>query len=680
MSCFRPHIYPGEPLDAEDSFRLLELQAGQSDDSLAIRLLTCSIGNAQYEAVSYVWGDTSLTSEIHVLPSDGSSNSLQISVTANCYATLRSLRMKDRPRMLWVDAICINQTLVGERNHQLALMTRIYHGADSIIVYLGESADNSDTALDWIQDLDQPTDYSKYETFSRGSKLPSVDRPSVEALFRRPWFRRIWVLQEITLARKAVVVCGNRQVSWDSFRAFGHWNRNERWIKALPYSIEYAISDRSDYSNFITYTTRLFNFLQATRSCLATDPRDKLYAILPLLDWEHQRMILQLKDWPAHPRYNHCTKPDESLLCKTLPIRANYHRSVHEVYTELAVALLPDFGLDTLQLGANERLVANLPSWVTDWTAVPKSNFLFQRSFRTEIDRPFAGFKERPRYKWGSKELPPEVPRPWTVIEPDSINQQPLAQLRVRAVRVGAVAMIGDTCDIRNDIFPIAQWEGLGSSSRWWHEEPETPHNTPGVSYWFKSNGPPPLPPFLRTLAADSIKYPEVVRSAVKRIKHYTGEEVEHRKPGQPRNTPWRGMAVLVKQESTAKMPMRDIFQGAPSYVRQAHNIFEACDGRRFFITDTGYIGLAPDNAAVGDSAFVLESCSVPFILRDSVMPQLNKVNSSASTKGAKDSDSGCRSMILVGECWIYDMMEGQVWDKVADVTDHMYLEDIVLQ
>lgn len=118
--------YPGPALDAENAFRLLELQAGQIDDPVTIRLLACSFGTVPYEAVSYFWGDTDQKSEIKVLTDGDDHTCTAVSVTTKCHNALMTLRKTHEPQVLWVDAICIDQNSTSEVRHQMGLMAQIY--------------------------------------------------------------------------------------------------------------------------------------------------------------------------------------------------------------------------------------------------------------------------------------------------------------------------------------------------------------------------------------------------------------------------------------------------------------------------------------------------------------------------------------------------------------------------
>ncbi|KAF2269172.1 heterokaryon incompatibility, partial [Lojkania enalia] len=136
-----------------------------------------------YEALSYTWGGQGLTEPIFC-------NGKSLLITKNLHSALLKLRLRQESRLLWVDAICINQLDLNEKNKQIPLMMDIYKLAARVIVWLGSEADDSSLALTSMQFLDT-TLLRVYESQS--------------AVFGRPWFRRSWIRQEIIMAKDIVV-------------------------------------------------------------------------------------------------------------------------------------------------------------------------------------------------------------------------------------------------------------------------------------------------------------------------------------------------------------------------------------------------------------------------------------------------------------------------------------------
>jgi hypothetical protein len=135
-----------------------------------------------YDALSYVWGGSDKPRSIsigeHYLRYD-------LPVTENLHKALSRLRHRSIERILWVDAVCINQENKQEKEQQIQFMAKIYAQANRVVVWLGEEADNSDRALEEIRIVGGNE--------SKRSSNNEMIQQAIIALLDRPWFRRIWV-------------------------------------------------------------------------------------------------------------------------------------------------------------------------------------------------------------------------------------------------------------------------------------------------------------------------------------------------------------------------------------------------------------------------------------------------------------------------------------------------------
>ena len=149
-----------------------------------------------YEALSYTWGDSKKERSI-------SCGSGSIAITANLATALVHLRNTDKPRILWIDQICINQDDVHERNEQVALMHRIYSKAENVVIWLGEEGPDDRMAfgfvpklLSYLPPLSTGHGATRQGLVARQA-LPLVGSPAWTALsgiFSRPYFRRSWII------------------------------------------------------------------------------------------------------------------------------------------------------------------------------------------------------------------------------------------------------------------------------------------------------------------------------------------------------------------------------------------------------------------------------------------------------------------------------------------------------
>ncbi|KAJ4985520.1 heterokaryon incompatibility protein [Stagonosporopsis vannaccii] len=324
--------YPGGPLDGENSYRVLHLEPGQAGSVIYFQLESIvpstNTSTQAYEAVSYTWGDANLQHEIFCRD-NSAGDPAPLRVTASCHAALQNLRFADRPRILWIDAICINQSNIDERNAQVKIMGRIFAGASQVVVYLGEDADDSDLVMEWYKNEYNVSDYPRKDI--------AVSKPSLDARFafaERAWFTRTWILQEVANAQRVLIKCGARTLPWEAYD-FGDvfWTCNVQNVLRLVKRIRTLVDEPPE--------SILLDVLKATRSCISSDPRDKVYGILPLIP---QHLI------PS------CLRPD-------------YNVSPQELFVRVASYLYPWLGPSMLDY-VSENQMDLLPSWVPDWSSM----------------------------------------------------------------------------------------------------------------------------------------------------------------------------------------------------------------------------------------------------------------------------------------------------------------------
>jgi hypothetical protein len=196
------HGYRYPPLDLTYGrpIRILVLEAGKPGDPLRCGLEHVNLQQGPiYEALSYTWadanGDDSLCKKISC-----GNNGTTIAITANCEAALLLLRREDTDRSLWVDAICIDQSNVLERNHQVKNMIAIFRSAIRVLVYLGQGSPVINRLVDYVSD-------------DVAGLLPEAS--DFTSLFRNRWFHRVWIIQEVAIAKDVLLVYGGKRMSWN---------------------------------------------------------------------------------------------------------------------------------------------------------------------------------------------------------------------------------------------------------------------------------------------------------------------------------------------------------------------------------------------------------------------------------------------------------------------------------
>ncbi|KAK4135734.1 HET-domain-containing protein, partial [Trichocladium antarcticum] len=338
---------------ASREIRLLHLQPGQGTEEADELQTECRLSvvsldsNPSYEALSYRWG--SRTSTVLV---DGH----EVVVPENLDEALRRFRLDGRERVLWADAVCIDQSQVAERNAQVALMADIYKTCERCLVWMGNThlfdrsdGDSSGLGVGSLHEL--------LAALSKKHHLDQPDAPPIATMFgvtriplmylnMAPWWQRIWVVQEVVLAPQSLVLCG----CMDHIKITFLWADLLELRDLLYHLLEVArLPGRSGAVPSTPATgqtcTDFLDVLLSVRHRECADHRDKIFGILSLV-----------QDWGSWA-----------------PVTADYSKDARQVFTEVAVQMLQhEHGPRTLLFarGANPTAWAphNLPTWVPDWT------------------------------------------------------------------------------------------------------------------------------------------------------------------------------------------------------------------------------------------------------------------------------------------------------------------------
>ncbi|KAK8860096.1 HET-domain-containing protein [Apiospora arundinis] len=285
-------VFPYSPIDlSRDAIRIVRLYQGTFVPDIRCELIETflsELDGVPYEALSYTWGGDPLTE-------DGAQivlNDRKVSVTTNLFEALMSLRLPDRDRILWVDALCIDQANDQEKGHQVGQMRLVYQHAESVLIWLGQCMPQVEYAMEMMAILDkralQHSDYKKHplQVWSKESselKLGSDCEVATgfKYLLARPWFQRIWVLQEVACARSATVVCGTHAVSSRTFAFMPTLLEGQHWdqqidAKAVLELMPGPMRRESWFSEDRTLATLLKKF----ELCQASVKLDRIYALL----------------------------------------------------------------------------------------------------------------------------------------------------------------------------------------------------------------------------------------------------------------------------------------------------------------------------------------------------------------------------------------------------------------
>ncbi|KAK7976275.1 hypothetical protein PG989_014738 [Apiospora arundinis] len=343
------------------------------------RLVDCE---GDYETLSYVWGDTKepvpLTIGDHFLP-----------ISQSLYQALVDLRHEDKPRRIWVDAVCIDQGNLQERSEQVSVMGQIYRGAKRVVIYLGAAyPERTKKAYDLIETCATEAfrinaNLSRAMTLSslsQGSQIKhgidsqqvlNMDIVSLRHLGGASWWARSWTAQEVLLARDALVVTGTHSMEWKRFCTgvdFGLYGDIIDVVVAgimidsiiQPYlsmhtlrmELEEKPAEASAAQGDSTGSAaqRLLALLIHCRFRKATDRRDKVYAFLGLKDLGHSGPPTSLGIVPDYTA-------DDAEVYRN----AAQQVILHSGGLEILGACLPD-------APEEGKSSMGIPSWVPDWS------------------------------------------------------------------------------------------------------------------------------------------------------------------------------------------------------------------------------------------------------------------------------------------------------------------------
>jgi hypothetical protein len=357
----------------------------------------------QYDALSYTWGDPTITDVILL---DGH----EFRITRGLECALRYIRLPQDRRVLWIDAICINQRDHSERSHQVQMMFDIYQNSEAVRSWIGCETEADDYCVrnkldrlkssyhaqsglsidqkssngsseDWnvsklLEVFGKPSSLEQKETLSTNSHThicpPIVEtfrsRSGLNAwcdmgvLVSRPYWTRVWIQQEISRESKVIVHFGKSSFPLTSIynhcQSLRHFNHacshhradikaayeSMRYIQRL-YSYVFFLSQ--DFTRGPTGETKdsISALLRSQFLRRTTDPRDKIYALVGLIP--HWRDGSLPVDYRLPVRY---------IYAAAVKVMAERYNTLDTLVTLFAIP---------------KRIsLAELPSWCPDWSKV----------------------------------------------------------------------------------------------------------------------------------------------------------------------------------------------------------------------------------------------------------------------------------------------------------------------
>ncbi|KAF9735708.1 hypothetical protein PMIN06_006763 [Paraphaeosphaeria minitans] len=583
---------------AATHIRLLELRlvgsATVSGDNtstpsgtLLCNLLTTSIEAPQpYKALSYTWGTDDKTSFLKIAGT-------QLSITPSLYIALLHITSWQEVIHLWVDQVCIDQSNGDEKADQVLLMADVYSKAEQTLVWLGPAADRSDELMDlWLYAgrRAEAMGFDGYFTKEKKHILlaildnRSVDDPLSETYRRlvdetrfrfedlmqamadfdeRPWFHRLWVVQEVSLCPDTVFVCGNKIVPVDFVR-----HASEVFTSALKQSRD---SNRDpDFHNLMlqAQTHRIMPLLSTRRRrqnfAKGCGEGDELFHLLRKLFVESETKVTQNRDRVY------------GLLgiavdAKQLDIKPDYTNSNEgPIFARFARAMIQKGRIELLSFSQfpKEDGLEGLPTWAPDWR--PNLASSFYTIFEFAEDHLFGAS--------GST----------------SVSLLTTMEANVLAIR-------GHVVDVIEEVGTV--WHASNSHALYLHlfetikdfctrsaEKGESIYEDPSrraEATWRVPVGDLYWTPELDNVRATKELVEDRYQDCVRLSEVIAG-----------------GKEVLTREEVHRLLAGR--YRGNMSVM----------DGKRPYITQKGYLGMCPGSALAGDVVVIFYGARIPYVLR----------------------------------------------------------------
>ena len=624
-----PYCY--QPLKYKGSIRLMRLAPSDSISApLQCRLIHSHLGyypEIHHECISYAWGPATLTATLDI---EG-----RIKMIPETLAeALRAFRETDKPRILWADAVCIDQDNATEKGSQVGMMNEIFAIADRVLVWLGPSDDRTAHVYDLLKQLCAVSaeygikqgrttfgDWLINETWDEAApilpehkkKLDEIasdyDFHGMDEFYGRAWFTRKWIVQEIAFARGQGVElhCGPYSILWDDFITAARVQYRSVMrgtLKNLRLPINFQYTKEIEITRARLHCQQHYSLLRnlkQLKTSYCSNDLDHVYAILNLRG---------TKDVEMRPDYTLSVSEAYIKLAQTM-LEGGLHVSLLS-YAGIAHRLAgPIAGNDNIvpnaTANANE-ICKELPSWVPDWRIRHKHRAFAEGNFAAARDGPDK-----------------------IIADPSGRSIQVHAiiiDMMIAGQTLGAQATL-DMEQFRQAALAIKRFYALNQFRIKYggNEDAETIFartivadlREPATQEWLRGTRlEPEMVDLWRQFASV-----QVLQQAVSNI---------HPPVAAPNKT--TGGAALYD--------LSDVI----GYTLALRNILQ---GRLFMVTKEGRVGLAPVNTHTRDFIALFAGSDVPFIVR--------------MAEGCTKDNPKC---YLIGDCFVHGVMYGELAKKIG--------------
>lgn len=383
-----PKTYEYVPLDAiADEIRVVvvkgALETGQKYEAglahLAIR------SEVPYTGVSWNWGPFD-QQQVEIIV-----NGQKTQIWENLANLLSDIQMPDAQQSLWIDALCINQKDTSERNRQLKRMAEIYYNAAGVLCYIGRPDQYSDIALDFVPVLQQPMMkrdengewYAPGQVSNATSKQhdPNSFVKGCAVLYKlltRPYFRRIWVVQEVAVSSNPTIFCGSRvgtpfeSLDTATYNLQDMLRSDPRWPQRMRELIP-ELADTTIHEEELEYLRVMFYFRHLHSNGNSKDSLFQMCRIDPKSPGLLETAVLTRKFKSSVPHDKIFALWNLAWDKDGFDFQMNYDESYTATFTDFARSWAMFSGsLDVIGTAEasplSERFYVEAPTWSTDWS------------------------------------------------------------------------------------------------------------------------------------------------------------------------------------------------------------------------------------------------------------------------------------------------------------------------
>lgn len=552
---------------------------GRADTFQADLVCVSLDDDPSYLAISYAWGDPLIVGHFE---SHHKGQERRVSYNKGVFDIIKTILARGTTLYLWIDALCINQEDLRERASQVEMMGTIFSRARQVVAFIGRANEISTRAMEcilrtanciWAHGflIDSATHQGIASLLSEIRPV-ARDWRSIEGLNRRPWFHRLWIVQEIALGNDPVVVCGKHTFPWcaltifiefaymlQRFPAFTRVPSSTRdafttTVRSLPNALGISQARRGQMNEWLKIPF-LYSLFSLSRDFNSTDPRDRIYALLGLA---------------TAKKYRDALRPD-------------YGIKVEDLFVKVARRMLMNEGnIRFLHMaGIGHRRSLSLPSWVPDWTSIPRNTVnlsgipgqegdteVYQLRFSFDPTSPLVltlHGRLTDSISHIIRDPYPDVPSPRENPYHEELATYMDAVMRlVYAAHPESVGKPPNECPWTKPLMETLSVSGSPLAAFWAHNKPEIDD-------------------------LGTIRKPAVTEAGfvefLERLRR------------------WRCDRYVIPEKSVEEYDFTDFF-------------LMAVIGRKFYISSKRHFGLATEGARAGDLVCTFEGHGVPFIVR----------------------------------------------------------------